>query len=184
MPATHPEVELARRLSAGDRDALEEFTRLFQRKVFEYSYLMCGQREDAEEVAQDTLLKVVQNFDQLRHPEYVRAWVFRIAKNVCTTKRRKSIFAPAEELSLDGATGEVADTSSPPDLKAIANESLERLHQAIRELPPSYRAVLLLRDLEELSTRETAEILGISEDLVKTRLHRAHTALRTMLHDA
>jgi RNA polymerase sigma-70 factor, ECF subfamily len=63
----------------------------------------------------------------------------------------------------------------------MARESAERLHAAIRELPDSYRAVLLLRDLEELSTEETAEILGISTDLVKTRLHRARTALKTKL---
>ena len=62
---------------------------------------MCGQREDAEEVAQDTLLKVFENFAQLREPEHVRSWVFRIARNACLMKRRKSVFAPVQELSLD-----------------------------------------------------------------------------------
>jgi RNA polymerase sigma-70 factor, ECF subfamily len=76
MAAAHPEVELAKRLTEGDQQALDEFVRLFQQKVFQYSYLMCGQREDAEEVAQDTLLRVVENFNQLRHPERVRSWVF------------------------------------------------------------------------------------------------------------
>jgi RNA polymerase sigma-70 factor (ECF subfamily) len=181
MTAAQPEVELARRLSQGDREALAEFTQLFQRKVYQYSYLMCGQREDAEEVAQDTLLRVVERFDQLRRPEYVRAWVFQIAKNVCMLKRRKSIFAPTEELPLDAHAAEVADHAPPPDLQAILRESIDRLREAIRELPDTFRAVLLLRDLEELSTHETATILGISEDLVKTRLHRARLALRTRL---
>lgn len=174
-----PEIDLARRLSAGDQSALNEFVNLFQHKVFQYSYLMCGQREDAEEVAQDTMLKVMENFNQLRHPERVRSWVFHIAKNVCILKRRKSIFAPAEEVPLDGA--QVADTGALPDLQAIANESTARLREAIRDLPDSYRAVLLLRDLEEFSTQETAEILSISEDLVKQRLHRARAALRDKL---
>jgi RNA polymerase sigma-70 factor (ECF subfamily) len=176
-----PEIELARRLSRGDQTALPEFVELFQRKVFQYSYLMCGQHEDAEEVAQDTLLRVVENFTQLRHPERVRSWVFQIAKNVCTVKRRKSIFAPAEELPLDEHVSEVADSAALPDLQAIAAESTERLRAAIRDLPDSYRAVLLLRDLEELSTQETAEILGIREDLVKQRLHRARVSLRGKL---
>ena len=174
-------MELARRLSAGDQSALEEFVKLFQRKVFQYSYLMCGQREDAEEVAQETLLNVVKNFTQLRQPEQVRAWVFHIAKNVCILKRRKSIFAPTEEGPLEGAR-EVPDSAALPDLQAIAAESSERLHQAIRSLPDSYRAVLLLRDLEELSTEETADVLGITTDSVKTRLHRARAALRNQLH--
>ncbi len=62
---------------------------------------MCGHREDAEEVAQETLLKVFESFDQLREPERVRPWVFRIAKNACLMKRRKSVFAPEHELSLE-----------------------------------------------------------------------------------
>lgn len=179
MPVT-TEVDLARRLSQGDKAALEEFTHLFQRKIFQYSYLMCGQRDDAEEVAQDTLLKVVQNFEQLREPEHIRSWVFHIAKNVCLGKRRKSIFAPSEEIPLDDSP-DVADTAPPPDLQAMASESVDRLREAIAGLPDSYRAVLLLRDLEELSTRETAQVLGVSEELVKTRLHRARTALREKL---
>ena len=62
---------------------------------------MCGQREDAEEVAQETLLRVFESFDRLREPERVRSWVFRIARNACLMKRRKSAFAPSRELSLD-----------------------------------------------------------------------------------
>ncbi len=62
---------------------------------------MCGHREDAEEVAQDTLLKVFESFGQLREPERIRPWVFRIARNACLMKRRKSMFAPSQELSLD-----------------------------------------------------------------------------------
>jgi RNA polymerase sigma-70 factor (ECF subfamily) len=73
----------------------------FRTKVFQYSWLMCGQREDAEEVSQETLLRVFESFDQLREPERVRAWVLRIAKNLCLMKRRRSHFAPTQELSLD-----------------------------------------------------------------------------------
>ena len=62
---------------------------------------MCGQREDAEEVAQETLLKVFESFETLREPEHLKAWVFRIARNACFMKRRKSVYAPSHELSLD-----------------------------------------------------------------------------------
>src|SRR5690606_30693619 len=95
------EVELARQLLAGNPAAFDRFVEHFRSKIFQYSWMMCGHREDAEEVAQETLLKVFENFEQLREPERVRSWVFRIAKNACLMKRRKSVFAPAQELSLD-----------------------------------------------------------------------------------
>src|SRR5450759_1493566 len=77
------ETELARALLAGESHAFERFVEHFRSKVFHYSWLMCGSPEDAEEVAQETLLKVFESFDQLREPDRVRAWVFRIARNVC-----------------------------------------------------------------------------------------------------
>lgn len=188
------EIDLARRLLSGDADAFEQFVEHFRAKVFHYTWLMCGDREDAEEVAQDTLLKVFEGFDQLREPERVRPWVFRIAKNECLMKRRKSVFAPARELSLDqllpekiGEDGDlklqIADWSRLPDDQAFQSEMKEALERAIAELPENYRSVILLRDMEELSTEETAQILDLSSDTVKTRLHRARLALRQTLDE-
>jgi len=188
------ETALARRLMAGEADAFDRFVEHFRAKIFHYTWLMCGQREDAEEVAQDTLLKVFESFDQLQEPERVRPWVFRIAKNACLMKRRKSIFAPAHELSLDefmpsksdsdGAPKlQIADWSSLPDDQVLQSEMREVLGRAIGDLPENYRSVILLRDMEELSTEETAQVLELSEDTVKTRLHRARLALRAKLDD-
>jgi RNA polymerase sigma-70 factor, ECF subfamily len=182
------EIELARRLIAGDTAAFDRFVAHFRAKIFHYTWLMCGHREDAEEVAQD----VFESLDQLREPERVRAWVFRIAKNECLMKRRKSVFAPACELSLDGfppaAAGnygerqwEIADWSSLPDAHVLEAEIKQEIERAINELPESYRSVILLRDMEELSTEETAQILDLHEDTVKTRLHRGRLALRQKL---
>jgi RNA polymerase sigma-70 factor (ECF subfamily) len=109
-------------------------------------------------------------------------------------KRRKSIFAPAHELSLDefmpskshadgGAKIEIADWSSLPDDQVLQSEMKEVLERTIGELPENYRSVILLRDMEELSTQETAHVLELSEDTVKTRLHRARLALRAKLDD-
>src|SRR6516225_6300 len=100
------EVALARALAAGESQAFERFVEHFRSKIFHYSWLMCGQPDDAEEVAQEVLLKVFQNFGQLREPEHVRAWIFRIAKNACLIKRRKSDLAPASEIT---------DTARLPD---------------------------------------------------------------------
>jgi RNA polymerase sigma-70 factor (ECF subfamily) len=186
------ETELARRLMSGDAAAFDRFVEHFRSKIFQYSWLMCGHREDAEEVAQEALLKVFQNFDQLKEPERVRPWVFRIAKNECLMKRRKSTFAPDRELSLDELMPakshedghmklQIADWSVLPDDQLLQSEMKGMLTQAIRELPEIYRSVILLRDMEELSTQETAKILDLTEDSVKTRVHRARLALRQKL---
>lgn len=188
------ETELARQLLSGDAQAFDRFVEHFRAKIFNYSWLMCGHREDAEEVAQETLLKMFENFRQLREPERVRPWVFRIAKNACLMKRRKSVFAPARELSLeelmpartreDGKVRiEIADWSRLPEEQAVDAEMKQVLTKMIGELSELYRPVVLLRDLEELSTAETAEILGISEDTVKARLHRARLTLRQKLDE-
>jgi RNA polymerase sigma-70 factor, ECF subfamily len=185
------EIELARDLIAGKAEAFDRFVEVFRSKIFKYSLMMCGHREDAEEVAQDTLLKVFENFDQLREPERVRSWVFRIARNACLMKRRKSVFAPTQELSLDdflphAAEGEtrrleIADWSALPEDQYLKTELKAVIRQAISGLPEIYRAVILLRDVEELTTEEAAQVLDVSQEVIKTRLHRARLAIRDKL---
>lgn len=188
---TAPEVEWARRLLSGDASAFTPFVESFQQRIFQYTWLMCGQREDAEEVAQDTLLKVFESFDQLQDPARVKAWVFRIAKNYCLMKRRRSVFAPNHELSLDellpnsAGDGEraiqVADGAELPEDRVLRSELGDELEKALRELPDIYRSVVLLRDVEGLSTSEAADVLDLTEDTVKQRLHRGRLALRKSL---
>lgn len=186
------DIELARDLLEGVPGAFDRFVETYRQKIFQYSYLMCGHREDAEEVAQETLLKVFEKLEQLREPEAIKAWVFRISRNACYMKRRKSTFAPERELSLDelmpsfrgdgdGRKMEIADWSALPDAQAMNAQMSAILRSTIEKLPEIYRAVIILRDMEELSTLETAEILDISEDTVKTRLHRARLAVRQEL---
>ena len=177
------EAALARALMAGETDAFEQFVEYFRSKVFHYSWLVCGQRDDAEEVAQETLLRVFESLEQLREPEHVRAWVFRIAKNACLMQRRKSVFAPTHEISTDELlpSDEPSGSELPPDREYLRGELRAVLDRIIAELPPNYRSVMVLREIEELSTEETAEILDVTPDVVKTRLYRARTAMRQRL---
>ena len=186
------EIELARSLSSGSEEAFERFVEHFRAKLFRYTWLMCRQREDAEEVSQETLLKVFESFDQLRKPERVRPWIFRIARNACLMKRRKSVFAPSAELSLDELApavtvdGEhrhlqIADWRHLPETELLRSELRGVLDDAIAGLPETYRAVVLLRDVEELSSSEAAEVLELSVDVVKQRLHRGRLAIRQQL---
>lgn len=176
------DVELAQGLMEGRAGAFDEFVETYRTKVFQYSYSMCGQREDAEEVAQETLLSVFQHLHQIQDPVHLKAWVFRIAKNACLMKRRKSVFAPSMEDSL--ADIDTADDSPEPDRVILAEERKHLLCGAILSLPQIYRSVVLLRDVEELSTEETSEVLGVSTDVVKTRLKRARRELRSRLDTA
>lgn len=186
------ESELARGLMSGEPEAFDRFVGYFRTKIYHYTWLMCGHREDAEEVSQETLLKVFERVERLREPDRVKSWVFRIARNECLMKRRRSRFAPARELSLDeflpARTGdgdsfriEIADRSALPDAQAMRAEMNGLLETAIRELPENYRSVILLRDMEELTTEETGRILDLGDDVVRTRLHRARLAVRKTL---
>ena len=188
------DMELAQGLLSGRPEAFERFVERFRTKLFHYTWLMCGQREDAEEVAQETLMRVFENFNQLRDPERVRPWVFRIARNQCLMKRRKSVFAPEHELSLDeflpiaGEDGEhrhiqIADWSHLPEDETLRTELRKVLKSAIDSLPETYRSVVLMRDVEELSTEETAQALELTTDVVKTRLHRGRLAVRQKLDE-
>ncbi len=190
----HPEVRLAERLMSGDLTAFDEFVDVFRGKLFQYSYLNCGRAEDAEEVAQETLLKAFQNFHQLRDPAHVKSWIFRIARNFCFMKHRKSQFAPVQEISLDELMpsfrndgGErrldIADWRALPDELTQSEEMRALLERAITALPDLYKNVLMLRDIEELPVKETAAILDVSEDVVKTRLHRARLAVRKQIDE-
>jgi RNA polymerase sigma-70 factor (ECF subfamily) len=109
-------------------------------------------------------------------------------------KRRKSAFAPSQELSLDDFLPQmdregrhirlqIADWSGLPDRQLLQSEMKQVLDRAIGELPENYRSVILLRDVEELSTLETAHVLDLTEDVVKTRLHRARLAVRQKLDE-
>jgi RNA polymerase sigma-70 factor (ECF subfamily) len=178
------DARLARDLLAGSPEAFDRFVARFRPRIFQYLWLMCGDREDAEEVAQETLLRVFESLDQLRDPERVRAWVFRIAKNACLMKRRKSVFAPAHELPLDAVQPAAEEDRAPlPDRQLLASEMSAALHRAISELPEIYKAVIILRDIEELSTEETAQLLEVQTDVVKTRLHRGRMALRQKMEE-
>jgi RNA polymerase sigma-70 factor (ECF subfamily) len=177
------EAALARAVIAGENNAFERFVEHFRSKIFHYSWLMCGRAEDAEEIAQETLFKAFESIGQLRDIERVRPWIFRIARNVCLMQKRRSIFSPPPELSTDDLPPgvEPVGPEPPPDRIFLAGELRNVVDRAIAELPAKYRAVAVLRDLEELSTEETAQLLDVGTDVVKTRLHRARRAMREKL---
>jgi RNA polymerase sigma-70 factor (ECF subfamily) len=181
---------LALALQAGRPEAFERFASRFGPLILGFGRSMCGQRDDAEEVMQETLLKAYLSLKNLRDPAALKAWVYRVAANACMKMRRRGRFEPARSLSLDdlvpsagadGAPPQIADWSDLPLDRLLRGELASRVERAILGLPKEFRVVLVLRDREGLSTREVADVLGIGESLAKVRLHRARLALRKEL---
>lgn len=170
----------------GDEAAFDRFAEEARRRLYRFGQLMCGQREDAEDVLQETLLQAFRKLHTLETPAAVQGWLFRVARNACLMKRRRSRFAPKQELPLEeflpsrGPDGQpqVTDWSALPEVAAMNTELRERLAAAIRKLPPIYRMALVLRDVEGLTAEEAAHALGVSHNVLKTRLHRARLAVR------
>ena len=178
---------LAEALIAGDPRAFEPFVERFGPLILNFGRRMCGGRDDAEEVLQETLLQAYRSLKDLRDPAALKAWVYRVAANACLRMRRRGRHDPVREIGLDevlprqgedGAPPEIADWSGLPLDRLLQGELRRKLEEAVQSLPRDYRIVVVLRDQEGFSTRETADILGISEALAKVRLHRARLALR------
>jgi len=178
--------ELIRRLQAREAGAFEEFLHLVGPRLLHFGFRMCGDREDARDVLQETLLKTFESVGELKHPEAFRTWLYRIASNACLMKRRKSKFLQ-EEIALEevlpdpGQLRDPKDWGAVPEAAILNHELGERLRQAVLDLPPLYRSVLVLRDMEGLDTDEVAAALGVSKDVAKMRLHRARAKVRQSL---
>jgi len=180
--------DLLEKIKVEDPAAFDLFVDRFGDRIFGFGLRMCGEREDARDVLQDTLLKAFTSLKDLRHPEAMKSWVYRVAANACLMKRRRGKFEPARELSLQElmprdqtAEVEIPDISSMPDDDAARAELLELVRGAVEALPAAYRIVLVMRDMEQLSTREVARALDIPKTAVKMRLHRARLKVRQAL---
>ena len=178
--------ELIGRLQRNEPGAYEEFMTTFGPGLLRFGKRMCGDPDDAEEVLQDTLLKTFTSIGTLKEPGAFRTWLFRILANACLMRRRKSQYL-SEEIPLDEALPDAASLDAPrpwaelPD-RVLQNAELRRhLEEAILSLPPDYRLVILMRDVEGLTTEETARALGVNRDVVKMRLHRARAKMRNAL---
>jgi RNA polymerase sigma-70 factor, ECF subfamily len=174
-------------LQRGDDAALEQALALLQNTVFSFSMRVCGQREDAEDTMQEVLLKSVPHLPKFGSPKALVVWLYKVAKNRCLMSRRRSKFAPKQDLSLEELMPDrqelerLRDGSINPETFAIRSEEAGRLRRAIRRLPSQYRIVLVLRDMEGLADEEIAEITGLRPGTVRVRLHRARLFVRKEL---
>lgn len=174
---------LISQITSGDgQEAMEELLMNAQALAYRFSLLVCGHRQDAEDAMQDALIQTYKHARRIRQPKGFRTWLYRTVKNACLMSRRRHVHEPPSLGSLDedGAADVAAEVPNPEEQTAAAAER-ERFRDAFRTLPPPYRMVAFLRDVEGLSTREVAQVVGITEANVKQRLHRARQMLREAL---
>ncbi len=167
---------------------MEEALALLQKTVFSFSMKVCGQRQDAEDTMQEVLLKSVPNLPKFDSPKALMVWLYKVAKNRCLMSRRKSKFAPKEDLSLEELMPDRQElqklSGSPdgtPEASLLRRENAKRLRQAVQRLPAEYRLILVLHDMEELSDSDVAEITGLRLGTIRVRLHRARLFVRKEL---
>jgi len=153
--------------------------------VYRQMLRVCGNREDAEDVLIEALLKAYRNLEQLRDSRAFRAWLAQIARRVCWQLKEREALLPLMRLSeLEDEGHEIASKEAPPEAAAAAREMKEILLGAVAELPTEYRKVYELRDVKELSGEDVARRLGISLAAMKSRLYRARELLREKLDAA
>jgi RNA polymerase sigma-70 factor, ECF subfamily len=180
--------EAVRLLEQNEPKAVEQALELLQGTVFSFSMKVCGQREDAEDTMQEVLVKSLPHLSKFESPRALLVWLYKVAKNRCLMSRRKSKFAPKQNLSIDELMPDRRDLARlveqgpiNPESLAIRSEQARRLRNAIQELPAQYRIVLVLRDMEGLTDEEVADITGLRAGNVRVRLHRARLFVRQEL---
>jgi len=183
------EAALIARITAGEKALFHELIRPYERAVYMAAYSVLRNPADAEEVAQETLLKALLNLHQLRTEDKFKGWLLQIAYNEARMRLRKdhrNLYEPLQGEATDNPEAEFMPRDFA-DWRDIPSEVLEKkevrqaVAQALQTLSEKYRQVFLLRDVQHLSVEETARVLGISKPAVKTQLLRARLQMRELL---
>ena len=180
---------LVEKVRGGNYLAFESLVTRYEGKVYRLAIRMLRNPQDAEDALQETFLQVFRGLPGFEGRSQFSTWLFRLATNVCLMRIRHRETEPSKLLPLEdylprleeGETHQTVDWADRPEDALLNKESREKMMEALDKLPPEYRAVFILRDIEGFSNAETGESLGISVAAVKSRLHRARLALRGML---
>src|ERR1035437_2107858 len=184
-----PEIPRAMELLTGREPGhIDKAIGLLQSTVFSFSMKVCGHREDAEDTMQEVLFKSIPYLSKIEDPREMAVWLYTVTQNQCRMARRKSKFAPAHMMTLDALLPDdqelsmlLADSSPSPEASAISRQGEELQHRAVLQIPPKYRLILVLHDMEDLDTAEIAKITSLKEGTVRVRLHRARLLVRRVL---
>ncbi len=186
--------ELLKRLQLGDERALSELSSLYGAKIYQLAFRYLRNHEDAEEVTQDVLYKVFRKVGEFRGDAALSSWIYRITFNASMSRLRSASYQRAQDEQRDqtvaegedaatAAMQEVADWSHMADEHLLRSQLRRRLLGAVLALPAIYRAPVVLRDLQGMSTEEASAVLHVKDQTLKSRLHRGRLILRKQLAD-
>ena len=190
------EAALLARLQAGDERAVADLATEYGSKIYQLAFRYLRNKEDAEEVTQDVLFKVYRKIDAFRGDAALSSWIYRITFNTAMSRLRSGRNRPQDDdgqaaltTASDGsetvttAKGDVADWSDMADERVLRSELRRRVFRAILALPAIYRAPVMLRDIQGMSTEEASAMLHVKDQTLKSRLHRGRLILRKQLTD-
>jgi RNA polymerase sigma-70 factor, ECF subfamily len=186
--------ELLERLRAGDENAIRDVAEAYGSKIYQLAFRYLRNKEDAEEVAQDVLYKVHRKIDAFRGDAALSSWIYRITFNAAMSRLRTAKYQRSQNEDLPLAIGdnddptrpaqtEIADWSDLADERVFRSQLRKRVFSAILALPAIYRAPVMLRDIQGLSTEEASAVLHVKDQTLKSRLHRGRLILRRQLAD-
>lgn len=166
-------------------EGVEEALGLLQNTVYSFSMKVCGHPEDAEDTMQEVLFRSLKHLNKIENPRALSVWLYTVTRNRCWRMRRKPGNGSQRQVSLEELMPDdaelamlLADTAASPEGKAVQAEQQELVQRAVLTIPVQLRLVLVLHDMEELSTEEVAQVLGLQPGTVRVRLHRARLAVR------
>jgi RNA polymerase sigma-70 factor (ECF subfamily) len=181
-------IRAAELLQRNTPEAVEEAIGLLQDTVYSFSMKVCGHPEDAEDTMQEVLYRSLGHLAKIQDPQALAVWLYTVTRNRCWRMRRKPANAPAHTLSLDELMPDgvelgrlLQDAAENPEGNLLHAERHDLLHQAVLRIPAPLRIVLVLHDMEELSTDQVAQILNLQPGTVRVRLHRARLSVRQQM---
>lgn len=188
--------DLLERLKAGDERAIVELAETYSSKIYQLAFRYLRNKEDAEEVTQDVLFKVYRKIGAFRGDAALSSWIYRITFNAAMSRLRTARYQRAQEddrqttaANAEGqqppraSRGDVADWSDLADERVLRSQLRQRVFGAILALPAIYRAPVMLRDIQGMSTEEASAMLRVKDQTLKSRLHRGRLILRKQLAD-
>lgn len=182
-----PENLLVKQASEGNMQAYEELIRAYQKKVYNIAFRMMGNSEDAEDIAQETFIKVYRSLSKFRGDSAFSTWLYRIATNISIDqlRKKKNRMVVYIDNNVEGEEGDIQrqlkdDSPSPEDI-AETKELKNTVQNAINRLSPDHKAVIVLRDIKGLQYDEIARILNCPEGTIKSRINRARLSLHSLL---
>lgn len=179
------EEQLIENAKGGNKTALSQLVKMYEQTVYNFAFKICRNKERAEHTMQETFLSMIKSLNQFSGKSKLSTWLYTIVSNHCLMLARSQ--KKYDYVTLENEDGLIedkiiADWKFSPEKLAESTELRKMLDVAIEKLPPDYRIVFMLRDVEGLSTNETSEIVNLSVPAIKSRLHRARAFLRNELN--